>query len=484
MGLCRMSREGIKNGCITLDNKFVTDYMPAADEIRLKVYLFGLLSCADPDSPDNTTYHFCNALSITPEQLKEAFEYWSSEGLVTIVSDSPLEVRYNLVKGLEDKLHYYKKGKYEEFNAQLQGLFPERMLNSNDYEKYYVFLETTHMPQEVMLMIAGYCVNYRKATKISDNYVLAVAQAWHEEGIRTVQDAEDMISRHESSTEAMRLIFKALGKKSEADLDDKQFYIKWTKSWGFDLSGILFAAKQCKKRGGMERLDKILDEYFTHNCLAVTDMQAYSDERQSMYDLAKEVTRIIGVRYENLETVVSHYICVWLSQGFDKDALILVAEYCFENSIRSLSGMNAMISMFYKQGCVTVGSINGYIGQLVEREKRIKKILETAASSRMVTQSDRDAYALWTDWGFDDEAILVAASFAQGKPQATGYITKLLTRCKEAKAFTAEEVRKTLSSSVCSNQKSAEPGKLERRYTKEEIGSLFGDLQNYDDIEI
>ena len=106
MGLCRMSREGIKNGCITLDNKFVTDYMPAADEIRLKVYLFGLLSCADPDSPDNTTYHFCNALSITPEQLKEAFEYWSSEGLVTIVSDSPLEVRYNLVKGLEDKLKY------------------------------------------------------------------------------------------------------------------------------------------------------------------------------------------------------------------------------------------------------------------------------------------------------------------------------------------------------------------------------------------
>lgn len=483
MGLCRMSREGVKNGCVTLDNKFVTDYMHDADDIQLKVYLYGLLRCSDPDSPDNTSAHFCNALSITPEQLSSAFEYWQSEGLVTLVSTSPLEVRYNAVKGLEDKLRYYKKGKYEEFNAQLQGLFPERMLTGTDYEKYYEFLETTHMPQEVMLMIAGYCVNY-KGTNVRDRYVLAVAKAWYEEGIRTVQDAEDMISSHESSTEAMRLISKALGKKSEADLDDKQLYIKWTKSWGFDLSGILFAAKQCKKRGGMERLDKILDEYFTHNCLTVADMQAYSDEKQGMYDLAKEVTRIIGVRYENLETVVSHYICVWLSQGFDKDALILIAEYCFENSIRSLSGMNAMTAMFYKQGCVTADSINDYIGQLVEREKKIKKILETASSSRMVTQSDRDAYALWTDWGFDDEAILVCATFAQGKPQLTGYMTKLLTRCKEAKAFTAEEVRKLLSSSVPSAAKTAEPGKLERRYTKEEIGSLFGDLQNYDDIEI
>lgn len=482
MGLCRMSDEGVKKGCIVLDNKFVTDYMPDADEIQTKVYLYGLYQCSMPDTPDNSAANFCNVLSVTKKQLEDAFEYWKNQGLVTVVCEDPLEVRYNPVRGLEEKIRYYKPSKYEEFNAQLKEIFPGRDFTPQDYLKYYDFIESTHIPPEVMLMIARYCVNF-KGFDVREKYVLTVAASWYESGVRTVQDAEDMISEQESSTEAMRMIAKALGKKSEIGIDDRQLYIKWTKSWGFDLGGILFAAKLCKKRGGTERLDKILDDFFTHNCLTVTDMQSYNDERQNMYDLAKEATRIIGVRYENLDTVVSHYICVWLSQGFDNKAIILVAEYCFENSIRSLSGMNMMISRFYKQGCVTVDSINEYIGQLVQREKKIKSILEATASSRMVTQSDRDAYTLWTDWGFDDEVILYCASLAQGKPQATGYITKLLTRCKEAKAFELSKVKEVLAVAPSRGEKQ-EQGKLERRYTKEEMGSLFGDLQNYDDIEI
>lgn len=484
MGLCRMSDEGAKKGCIVLDNKFVTDYMSDADEIQLKVYLFGLYQCSNPVEADNSASHFCNALSITEDQLFSAFDYWKNQGLVTVISSEPLEVRYNYVKGMDEKIRYFKPSKYGEFNAQLHEIFPDRDFTQADYLKYYDFIESTHLPQEVMLMIARYCVNY-KGLDVREKYVLTVAQSWYDSGVRTVQDAEEMISQHEASTEALRMIAKELGKKSAVDIDDKQLYIKWTQSWGFDLGGILFAAKQCKKRGGTERLDKILDEYFTHNCMTVTDMQAYSDEKQNMFDLAKEITRIIGVRYENLDTVVSHYICVWLAQGFDNKALLLIAEYCFENSIRSLSGMNAVVAKFYKQGCVTVDAINEYLGQIVERERKIKAVLEATASSRMVTQSDRDAYTLWTEWGFDDEAILYCASLAQGKPQAVGYVTKLLTRCKEAKAFDIDKVKELLSSLQTHAEKDKpQGGKLERRYTKEEIGSLFGDLQNYDDIEI
>ncbi len=483
MGLCRMSDEGARKGCVVLDNKFVTDYMPEADEIQLKTYMLGLYLCSDPVAADNTLPHFCNVLSVSEDMIIAAFGYWEKQGLVTVVSSDPFEVRYNYVRGMDEKIRYFKPAKYGEFNAQLHEIFPDRDFTQADYLKYYDFMESTHMPQEVMLMIARYCVNY-KGYDVREKYVLAVAQSWYDSGVRTVQDAEEMISRQEASSEALRMIAKELGKKSPVDIEDKQLYVKWTQSWGFDLACILFAAKQCKKRGGMERLDKILDEYFSHNCLTVADMKAYSEEKQNMFDLAKEVTRIIGVRYENLDTVVSHYVCVWLSQGFDNSALTLIAEYCFENSIRSLSGMNAIVSKFYKQGCVTVESINEYLGQLAEREKKIKKVLETACTSRMVTQSDRDAYALWTDWGFDDEAILYCASLAQGRPQAVGYVTKLLTRCKEAKAFELSQVKTLLASQPQAGKESPQGGKLERRYTKEEIGSLFGDLQDYEDIEI
>lgn len=483
MGICRLSDESIIKGSILLDNKFVTDYMADADETQLKVYLFGLYQCVNPVFADNTVSHFCNALSLTEEQLVAAFDYWKGTGLVTVLSYDPLEVRYNRVRSADSSSKLYKPSKYTEFNAQLQELFPDRAITQGEYLKYYEFLDETRLPQEVLLMIAGYCVNY-KGFGVRQQYVLAVARSWYESGVRTVADAEECIAKQEASNEAMRMIAKELGKKSAIEIEDKQLYIKWTQSWGFNLDAILFAAKQCKNRGGMARLDSLLDEFFTRNCLTVADMKAYVEEKQNMYDLAKEVTRIIGVRYENLDTVISHYVCVWLSQGFDRQAILLVAEYCFQNSIRSLGGMNAAISRFYKQGCVTVESINSYLGELVERERKIKAVLEKAASSRMVTQSDRDAYALWLDWGFDDEVILFCASLAQGKPQTTGYITKLLSRCKDAKAYTVEDAKKLLSASASSQDKPSAGGQLERRYTKEEIGSLFGDLQNYDDIEI
>lgn len=483
MGLCRMSDESIIKSSVLLDNKFVTDYMAEADEIQLKVYIFGLYQCLNPVIADNTAAHFCNSLAITEEQLLSAFEYWKTTGLVNIVSYDPLEVRYNRVRSVDVSGKLYKPSKYTEFNTQLQDIFPDREVSQGEFLKYYEFLEETRLPQEVLLMIASYCVNY-KGYGVRQQYVLAVARSWYDSGVRTVADAEQCIAKQEAVTEAMRLIAKALGKKSAIEIEDRQLYIKWTQSWGFDLEGILFAAKQCKNRGGMMRLDSLLDEFFSHNCLTVTDMKAYTEEKQDMYDLAKDVTRIIGVRYENLETVVSHYVCVWLSQGFDKKAITLIAEYCFENSIRSLNGMNAAINRFYKQGCVTVQSINEYLDQLVERERKIKAVIEATSSSRMVTQSDRDAYALWLDWGFDDEAILYCASLAQGKPQATGYITKLLSRCKDAKAFAVADVKTVLAASPSSEDKNKTPGQLERRYTKEEMGSIFGDLQNYDDIEI
>lgn len=483
MSLCRLSEEVVEKGSIIVDSMFITDFMPEADEIQLKVYLFGLYQCLNPVFADNTVAHFCNALSVDRKQLTDAFEYWKEQGLVNIVSYDPLEVRYNRVRHADAATKLYKPSKYTEFNAQLQDIFSDREVSQSEYLKYYEFLEQTRLPQEVLLMIAGYCVNY-KGYGVRQQYVLTVARSWYDGGVRTVSDAESRIAQEEASTEALRLIAKALGKKSAIDIEDKQLYIKWTKSWGFDLEGILFAAKQCKNRGGMARLDTLLDELFTRNCMTVTDIKAYTEEKQNMYDLAKEITRTIGVRYENLDTVVSHYVCVWLSQGFDNDALLLIAEYCFANSIRSLNGMNAAVSKFYKQGCVTMDSINAYLASLVERERKIKAVLETAGVSRMVTQSDRDAYALWLDWGFDDAVISYCASLAQGKPQAMGFITKLLTRCKDAKAYGPEEVKSLLSSSQSSSEKSAPRGQLERRYTKEEMGSLFGDLQNYDDIEI
>ena len=172
MGLCRMSDESIIKSSVLLDNKFVTDYMAEADEIQLKVYIFGLYQCLNPVIADNTAAHFCNSLAITEEQLLSAFEYWKTTGLVNIVSYDPLEVRYNRVRSVDVSGKLYKPSKYTEFNTQLQDIFPDREVSQGEFLKYYEFLEETRLPQEVLLMIASYCVNY-KGYGVRQQYVLA-----------------------------------------------------------------------------------------------------------------------------------------------------------------------------------------------------------------------------------------------------------------------------------------------------------------------
>lgn len=481
MSLCKLADEYIVNGYTMLDNKFITDFLHEADDVQLKVYIFGLYQATSPILPDNSVAHFCNALNISEEQIVSAYEYWRSLGLVNIISYDPLEVRYNYVKNLGEANKLYKPAKYADFNSQLQDIFPDREISQGEYVKYYEFLEQSKLPQEVLLMIARYCVNF-KGYGIRQNYVLAVAKNWYDDGIRTVSDAEQCIARQEASNEAMRLIFKALGKKSAIEIEDKQLYIKWTQSWGFDLQSILYACKLCKNKGGIPRLDKTLDEFFVNNCLSVADMQSYNENKQILFDLAKDVTKTIGVRYEQLDTVVSHYINPWLAQGFDKDSVLLIAEYCFQNSIRSLAGMNVAVSKFYKNGCVTCDSINAYLDALVTQDKLIKAVIDATMTNRIVTQSDRETYAMWLDWGFEQELILYCASLSQGKPHAFGYITKLLSKCKENRVFDVENAKKLLKNT--SQTTNTAPAQNERRYTKEELNSFFDNIQNYDDIEV
>ena len=151
----------------------------------------------------------------------------------------------------------------------------------------------------------------------------------------------------------------------------------------------------------------------------------------------------------------------WQAQGFDGDALKLIAEYCFSNGIRTLSGMNAAVARFYKHGCLSVAAIDEYLTALVERDKAVKAVIEATGSSRAVTASDRDAYELWLGWGFGNDAILAAARAVAGRPMAFGAISKILTDCRDAKVFDAAEVTKRVSSAPTSNRPKRECGDLE-----------------------
>ncbi|MDE5618204.1 MAG: DnaD domain protein, partial [Clostridia bacterium] len=334
-------------------------------------------------------------LGIKEAQVISAFEYWKSVGLVNFTSTSPLNVIYNYIPAIGGKIHKFKQGRFTDFNAQMQALFPHRMITPNEYDRYYEFIESSKIKDESLIMIAGYCVA-NKGDGIRSNYILAVARDWLNLGIRTPEDVEEKIRQAEACTDILREISRALGKKTLPDFEDRQLYLKWRDSWGFDNDVILAAAATCKNRGGMSRLDTVLDGYFRLNLFTLAEIEAYNDNRRKLLNTAKEIARILGTRYDNYDYFIEKYITPWSMKGFDKDALILIAEQCFIKGTKSPEGMNTVVAKFLKEGCLSAEAIRQYLSSLAARDEVVAKVIKTSGSSRNITNNDRDMYALWS----------------------------------------------------------------------------------------
>lgn len=478
MALCRFAGEYLNDNFSLLDNLFIAEFLPVAPESAVKVYIYGLYQCAGLGGGDLNT--FAESLFMDPLEVKESFRYWQELGLVSITSQNPLEVRYLPVKNALSAPKKYNPEKFSAFNAALQELYPSRMITPNEYNKYYDFIETTKMEAEAVLMVVKYCLNL-KGSDTRYPYILAVAGEWAKEGKRTVEDVNNRICENEAASEIMTEVMNALGKRMAATFDDRQFYVKWTKTWGFSHEAILLAAKQFKNKGSIRKLDNVLDEYFRMGIFTCEEIGTYAQKRERMYELAKKINKNIGVYYESLDHVVEYYISEWLKKGFDDDSLLTLSRYCFMHSIRTLEGMNEVISKFFKLGLINTESINEYIDKMLKRDEFIKKIILACGSSRAVTAADREFYTIWKDnWGFSDEIIEYAAGSQNERMVTFRQINQTLAKFREQNIDTLEKAKKAIKTPVSSKKTKTEY--IEREYTKQELDSFFTNIDEIDEV--
>lgn len=485
MNFCTTSATLDDNGYTLLKNKFITDYMPLCDEIQLKVYLYGLYLSTCPMSVDNCVDNMCAVLELQAEDVEKAYSGLAELGLVSVTGLSPLSVKYNTLSQAGFKRHY-KAEKYAEFNRQLESIFGENLTLPSQYLPYYEFLEESKMAPEVLLMIARYCVGI-KNEKIKANYVIAVAKNWLSDGVRSIEDVEARITMLELTSEGLRAVGKALNKKSDMSVDDKDLYIKWTKNWGFELQTVLAVIKTAKIKTSMAKLDAMLDECFRNNAVSQNEAVAYIKNKQHLKDLAISVNKNLGLFYENVESVVEKYISPWLVKGLEEDAILLIAEYCFSTSIRTLEGMNHVANKFVKEGRLSVQAINEYLSELADIDKTISKLLEACGTSRAVIKADREQYAVWKSWGVDDEIILYACSLSVGKNYPMGNVHSLLSRWRQAgldslEAIKAYSNKTTEKNATTGNDKCSYFNVSDRKYTKEELSAFFSSIDDLGEL--
>ncbi|MBQ3494469.1 MAG: DnaD domain protein, partial [Clostridia bacterium] len=472
MSFCKFSSEYVAQNTTAIDNLFINAYLPYAPDSFIKVYVYGLAKCHNADSFDNTLERFCKILNMKTEEVEEAFSYWQDLGLVQILSTTPFEIRYIPTKSAIAKTKKISGNKYEDFNAQVEQLIKGRMPSPTEFFEYYSIMESMHIEIPAMIQIIKYCTVV-KGENVGYPYIVAVAKNWAYEGVRTATDVENRLKEYEQNSNFLGELMSVMGIKRLASIEEKELLKKWLEQ-DFEENIILFVAKnikKSKKRCNFELLDSNLSKYFEMKLFSQIEIENYEQNKQQLYKTAKDITKSLGLYYENLEPVVDNYITKWDSLGYDTPTLTTLANYCFKNSIRTLEQMDSQIQKLFKLGIVSEQSLGQYMGEIVEENQQIKQVLEKLGLYRNVNSYDREIYFVWTkDWEMPQELINHALELANGKTGPMQYANKILATWHTNNVKTIEQAKNiALPQSNSAPQKQSKRNYKNREYSKQDL---------------
>lgn len=471
MSFCSYSKEYSASNSTTIENVYIYEYLPQATGDAVKVYLYGLFLCQNAEF-DIDAAAFAKELSLTEEQVKDAFVYWEEFGLCTVISNDPFAVKY-LPVGVSAKPRKIKPEKYAAFSESAQALIPKRMISTNEFAEYFSVMEIYGIKPEAFLMIIKYCVDL-KGGDIGYRYISAVAKDFGTRKILTPEQVDQELSSYLLRTAELEKLLKTLALRRKPEIEDLNYYNKWTKELGYEPENILAAAKSMKK-GSMKKLDEFIAELYNRKVFSKAEIESYSVKKQKLYELAVKLNRVLGIYYDVVDTEVDAYISPWTDAGFEEDSLLLIAKYCFKKRRNTLENMDEILSVLRKNGIISYESVTEYFVSLSQDDRFLSSVLEIAGISRRPNNWDRENLKQWRAWNFSEEMIEEAAKLACGKTAPLPYMNSVLGTWKQKGIFSKELIE---TSAAKTPYDAGVHFANERNYTKEQLDKLIDDIND------
>ena len=470
MAFLSASDDFIKKSTTSVENKFISKYLPAMDAVAAKVYLYSLYLLQS--GAQYTITDLAQSLGLTEDNVKDIFLGLEELELVSIISESPFEVKILEAENITGTPKKFKPEKYSDFTKNAQNILKGRMISTNEFREYFVLMEEYGFEQNALIMIINYCVNLR-GDNIRSAYIKKVALSFADEGATTAKKVDEKLSAYTSSTPALISLFNAAGIKKQPDLDDDKLYKKWTNELGFDDKAIIAAAKQFKAKT-CEKLDEAITELYKNRKFDVKEIEDYCKNKNSIYALTVDIAKNLGVYMQTSAPYVENYVNVWCNYGFAFDSLREISAYCFKQGKNSFEEMDAFVNKLYDEGIVAESAVTDYLEKQRADDKLIKELLTTCGLARKIIPWDRDSLARWRSWGFNDAMLFEAAKISSGKSNPTAYMNGVLSSWKTNEIFSTDQIPSS-STAPASSSKQAQSNEQDMRV---EVERHYFDLRH------
>lgn len=437
MSFCSFSKEFLTASFTSVENQFITKYMPQSDGLPVKVYLYGLYLCQSGSDLD--LEQLSSLLLSDVETVKNAFFFWEDYDLIRVISKEPFSVEYLPVSNAIGRPKKVRYDKYGDFNKELQNKMQKvgKFISYNESIKYMNFLQDNTIELDAFLLIAQYCID-KKQDKVTQNYILNKAKKFISQNLITFHDVEKELSGFNIHEEELISVFSALGTFKAPEEGDYTLFDKWTNTYLFSLESIKAAAKTIKK-GNMDILDRLLTEIHQSGKQSDAEVKAYLEESELLTSLTFTIARKLSVKINSPQTYIEEYVEKWYNYGYDETALSAIAVYCTKLSHNSFLEMDSLIEELYQRSIISDDAVDGYLSEKNKEIKLLVKIKAICPSVR-ITSSSLSIIKTWHDWNFSDTMILEAAKRSTETVSAIPYMNKILSDWKHKNIFSVSDI--------------------------------------------
>ena len=344
----RFSPEAARREMTPVDNLFFLQYMPDADGMFVKVYLYGLMQCYHSSLADADV---AEALGIPETQVRCAFVYWQAKGLVRILGDDPLTVEYLLTE--QPAVTTATPKKYRRFIESLNALLAPRTLELREMKAMYDCIELYGLEEGAVLALVSYCMDV-KGRRVSANYILSVAQTWNEEGITTQAQADEYVANYRLKKHGAVEVLRRWNKTRPPTVDEMTLYDRWIGEWGFDAETILSvcAGMTDVSTPNFSVLNDRLERLHEQNVTSAADYAGLIEQDSQNSAFAKRVFARLGKIGNPKKADVFQLTMFRDEKQISEEAILLAADTCVDAE-RPFGLLKKILSDWAEQGVHT-----------------------------------------------------------------------------------------------------------------------------------
>ncbi len=417
-----------------IENLFLLEYLPKAPEAFLRVYLYARMLALHPELGDDVP-QMARALQMDEAAVHSAFAYWERQGLAVRLTDRPPTYALLPVRGeragmgvMEEQTYYA----YRDFNASLQALFGENLIESREYRMANDWLNVLGYDQNAVLKLVEYGIRTSRSARPKPRSVFErmdkLAAAWADRGCRTLEDVERVISEQEDVYPLAQEVLKRFAQRRRPTQDELELVKKWTGEWGFTQAQIIEACAETTKasKPSFGYLDAVLK-----NRLSAINAywQPLSEALRELDAAQATPTPQLLARYAEL-----------MEQGFEAETVKLAAIQCHNKKRTRFEDVEGMLGRWAGLGLYTADAARAYIREMSQKAARVRRLLEASGLDRRPTLNDLALYGKWQA-RFDGAVIDFAAECARGMNLPMTYMDRLLDQWDASGVTTVEAAR-------------------------------------------